>query len=470
MVVAAAAVSVPRRRSKWRRWLLLLPPPLLVAMLLLAAPPGLASVWSGGGGGLMIGATRPDQARRIALAEHNITGEDDEDTNNLVDLQFKVVVLRGQLQKERAERVALQQKRQHAHASSPDQHAHTHSTHQHHHHTSTNTSDEEDAKWLAHLRSSAASILEGVEMRISDHNRRNKMFDTVKSVWHGLRHMRTHGDPMKLSARAVRRKLITEGGPPLPQLLTCALVGNARSLLRNNNNNNNSHNHTSGFGPEIDGHEGVLRLNQAPTRGYEKRVGSKTTHRLMNHKWARAYAENQDRLALEPGVTPVMSRTDPREFLTYAQMFANAHRGAQASALLLHHEALNATGATLRHLKAKLEHMRGRPYAGKGSPSSGFVGVWLLLQMCKQVDVYGVGDEAPSKTGKHAAWHYFENAKFRASREFGSDPHHSWELEHHVLQIFDAAGMIRHVLAPPHKERHAAAAPEVALHEHIEPP
>lgn len=145
-------------------------------------------------------------------------------------------------------------------------------------------------------------------------------------------------------------------------------------------------------------------------------------------------------------------------------------------------------------------------YSGKGSPSSGFVGTWLLLQLCGRVDVYGVGlggpaqgtvndqdtfvppawrrqrrrrssrlrrsllmtettpattrarrsstsgggtpsasssgsagggslaDSANSK-GSATSFHYFERRNYRDSREFGDQPHHSWDLEHDALQV-----------------------------------
>ena len=67
---------------------------------------------------------------------------------------------------------------------------------------------------------------------------------------------------------------------PPPQIHSferCALVGNAqRMLLRES-------------GREIDAHDVVLRLNNAPTIGYERFVGSRTTHRLINNQWTREY-------------------------------------------------------------------------------------------------------------------------------------------------------------------------------------
>jgi hypothetical protein len=42
---------------------------------------------------------------------------------------------------------------------------------------------------------------------------------------------------------------------------------------------------------------------------------------------------------------------------------------------------VNRAGAVLRELKARLEQLHGMEYSGKGSPSSGFVGMWMLLQV-----------------------------------------------------------------------------------------
>jgi hypothetical protein len=48
---------------------------------------------------------------------------------------------------------------------------------------------------------------------------------------------------------------------------------------------------------------------------------------------------------------------------------------------LLSREFVDNTGRVLRALKQRVEEVRGVPYLGKASPSSGFVGVYLLLQV-----------------------------------------------------------------------------------------
>ncbi|GBG85043.1 hypothetical protein CBR_g39507 [Chara braunii] len=56
---------------------------------------------------------------------------------------------------------------------------------------------------------------------------------------------------------------------------TCAVVGSAASII-------NSQGRGRAYGREIDSHTAVIRFNDAPTKGYEKWVGSKTTLRVQN--------------------------------------------------------------------------------------------------------------------------------------------------------------------------------------------
>ncbi|XP_006144117.1 CMP-N-acetylneuraminate-beta-galactosamide-alpha-2,3-sialyltransferase 2 isoform X2 [Tupaia chinensis] len=55
----------------------------------------------------------------------------------------------------------------------------------------------------------------------------------------------------------------------VPKCQTCAVVGNSMSLRG------------SGFGFQINQHDVILRMNQAPVQGFERDVGSMTTMRIM---------------------------------------------------------------------------------------------------------------------------------------------------------------------------------------------
>ena len=298
--------------------------------------------------------------------------------------------------------------------------------------------------------------------------------------------------PKGVSLGEFEKRFLPENGQPFPtgkKKPSCALVGNSRALLANDR-----------LGEQIDDHDVVMRLNQAPSKRFEKYVGHKTTHRLLNAKWTQAYKSNPY-LQTEPNVTFVITRTDWLTYLRAAKVMANlkpnyfpknavsysyssedednnnnkgnadgdteldefgdivpvenskmpsdeqdvdiAERVKQGmpTLRLLSRSAVDGAGDVLRALKQNLEIVRGKAYKGKASPSSGFLGFHLLRQFCDTLDVYGVGDDI-AYAG--AAWHYFETQHFQSSREFGAVPHHSFTLESDVMQLLDATEQIRH--------------------------
>lgn len=100
---------------------------------------------------------------------------------------------------------------------------------------------------------------------------------------------------------------------------SCALVGNA-GIGR-----------AANFGASIDRHDAVLRINQGPSKGYEKIVGSKTTYRLLNKKWASMYTSAQEgRRVFLPSeaanATILASRISGRTFEHLASVVRHARR------------------------------------------------------------------------------------------------------------------------------------------------
>jgi len=61
--------------------------------------------------------------------------------------------------------------------------------------------------------------------------------------------------------------LLNFNAPPIPKVNHCVVVGNGQASIAQ--------------GHLIDQHDAVIRMNDAPTVGFEKYVGSKTTHRLV---------------------------------------------------------------------------------------------------------------------------------------------------------------------------------------------
>jgi len=277
--------------------------------------------------------------------------------------------------------------------------------------------------WLKALHKAAPALVMGVPVVLEDDSEARGRVFADKSTFF-LSHSGPAGPPEEVPELPDEDLgFFPDSGRPPVRYDRCALVGNARGLLSANK------------GEEINAHDVVMRINQASTVGYEDQVGNKTTLRLVNRKWAAAY-QRDTRLKLETNVTLMCSRTTWPLFLRVAR--AVAARRPDVRMALVSREVVDTTGTVLRELKDRVEQVRGVPYLGKASPSSGFVGVYLLLQMCQEVNVYGVGD------GMAGSWHYFEERAFADSREFGMDPHHSFELEHDMLQVLDAAGFIRH--------------------------
>ena len=179
---------------------------------------------------------------------------------------------------------------------------------------------------------------------------------------------------------------------------SCAVVGNSKKVLKHKR------------GKEIDGHTAVLRFNQAPTRGFEKFVGSKTTARLQNPE-RQGFAEGDEFCLTEhySGLSNKKCKIVPLspQFVAYTRYLWT-----------------DSWGGTKRGFVPS----RGKHNEKRLKMSTGFIGIALALHLCSKVTLYGF------ESGAGANEHYYNKT---TSRSKLTDWHirHPWKLERDCLKI-----------------------------------
>ncbi|XP_052440824.1 CMP-N-acetylneuraminate-beta-galactosamide-alpha-2,3-sialyltransferase 1 [Carassius gibelio] len=162
---------------------------------------------------------------------------------------------------------------------------------------------------------------------------------------------------------------------------TCAVVGNSGNLLG------------SKYGPLIDFHDFVIRMNKGPTEGYEKDVGSKTTHRIVYPESAMDL-DNSTHLVLLPfkilDIQWLISAFTTNHITqTYTDVPATIN--ANKDKVMILHPGF------IRYVYDKWTRGQGL------YPSTGFLTLIFALHICDEVSVFGFG-----ATSDGIWHHYFE--------------------------------------------------------------
>ncbi|XP_067898156.1 beta-galactoside alpha-2,6-sialyltransferase 1-like isoform X2 [Heterodontus francisci] len=148
---------------------------------------------------------------------------------------------------------------------------------------------------------------------------------------------------------------------------TCAVVASAGSILR------------SRLGEEIDAHDAVLRFNGAPTIGFESDVGRRTTIRIINSQWFKhpdyEFFENYKRYRQENPDQPFYIINPKMQWQLWNILQENTAEDIQ-----------------------------------RNPPSSGLMGILLMMTICDQTDVY---EFLPSRRRTDLC-HYYERFQDQA--------------------------------------------------------
>ncbi|XP_061885354.1 CMP-N-acetylneuraminate-beta-galactosamide-alpha-2,3-sialyltransferase 1-like isoform X1 [Entelurus aequoreus] len=204
--------------------------------------------------------------------------------------------------------------------------------------------------------------------------------------------------------------------PPVPDVeasspdrcRTCAVVGNSGNLK-------GSH-----YGPLIDYHHIVIRMNGGRTKGYEEDVGTKTTHHVMYPESAK-YLDNATHLVFFPfkinDLLWLLKTFTPRE-----DGKENPQKRGNKDLVMILNPAF-----------MKYVHEMWLKKSGS-YPSTGFMTLVLSMQMCDEVSVFGFGAD------RDGNWsHYFEVLKNKRLR---TGPHPGTQ-EYDVIQQLQRKQTIR---------------------------
>ncbi|XP_006266768.1 beta-galactoside alpha-2,6-sialyltransferase 1 isoform X1 [Alligator mississippiensis] len=188
-----------------------------------------------------------------------------------------------------------------------------------------------------------------------------------------------------------RKKLSDATG----RLGRCAVVSSAGSLK------------SSHLGPEIDGHDAVLRFNGAPTKGFQQDVGEKTTIRLVNSQLVTV--EEHNFLTESLYNTGILIVWDPAPY--HAEIH-EWYRKLDYNFLETYKKYRSQHPEQLFYIlnpkmewelwdilqENSLEDIQPNP------PSSGMLGIIIMMTICDEVNVY---EFIPSKRQTDIC-HYYQ--------------------------------------------------------------
>ncbi|XP_031142992.1 CMP-N-acetylneuraminate-beta-galactosamide-alpha-2,3-sialyltransferase 1-like [Sander lucioperca] len=178
--------------------------------------------------------------------------------------------------------------------------------------------------------------------------------------------------------------------PPSPDLLesspdrcrTCVVVGNSGNLRRTH------------YGPLIDFHDIIIRVNAGQIKGYEADVGTRTTHRVM-YPESSMDLDNTTHLVLAPFKT-----------VDFEWLMKALTTGFKAMPEWIVRRKMTGNKDLVMILNPVFtKYVHDMWLEKKGYyPSTGFLALVLALHMCDEVSVFGYGADSDGNWSHY--WRY----------------------------------------------------------------
>ncbi|XP_034565529.1 alpha-N-acetyl-neuraminyl-2,3-beta-galactosyl-1,3-N-acetyl-galactosaminide alpha-2,6-sialyltransferase [Notolabrus celidotus] len=178
----------------------------------------------------------------------------------------------------------------------------------------------------------------------------------------------------------------------------CALVSSSGHLLG------------AGAGEEIDKTGCVLRMNNAPTLGFERDVGSRTTVRVVSHTSVPRLVKNESYYFGQSVNTtyvfwgPERNMRQDGKGLIYDALMKTAKRYPSTSMYAVTREKVESCDNVFENETGK-NRIKTGTYL-----STGFFTMILAIEMCDSIQVYGMIDDNFCRRAIHSPvpYHYYE--------------------------------------------------------------
>lgn len=188
----------------------------------------------------------------------------------------------------------------------------------------------------------------------------------------------------------------------------CALVSSSGQMLG------------SGIGQKIDRTECVVRMNNAPTHGYERDVGSKTSLRVVSHTSVPLLLKNESYyFGQMTGTTYViwgpernMRQDGKGRIFNILRKVATKYPKAKMYVV---------TREKIQYCDSIFQNETGKNRMKSGAfLSTGFFTMILAMDVCDSIQVYGMIDDNYCSRANHSAvpYHYYERSQVDECRMY----------------------------------------------------